>query len=116
MVVCMQCVSLLHVIVDNKIGDGGAKALAASLQKNTSLTTLNLRSKRRGSVVCSRVASVEDVFHVCVRVHCHAWINSDYALPFAYYFGDVSVYMLRVYASQGVVMCACNACRCCMWL
>ena len=105
---------LLYVVVDNKIGDEGAKALAASLEKNTSLTTLNLECKRRGSVVCSRVASVQDVFHVCVRVRCRARVHSDYALPFAYYFGDVSVYVLRVYASEAVVMCACNACRCCM--
>ena len=39
---------LLYVVVENNIGAEGAKALAASLEKNTSLTTLNLRCKRRG--------------------------------------------------------------------
>ena len=52
---------------ENGISDEGAKVLAAWLEKNTSLTTLNLQRKRRGSGVC-RVASVQDIFHVCVRV------------------------------------------------
>ena len=110
----MQCVLLLLVIVGTNIGAKGAKALAATLKKNTSLTTLNLESKRRGSGVCSRVASVQDVFLACVRVRCRVWVDSDYALSFAYYVGGESVYVLRVYGSEGVVICASNACRCCM--
>ena len=40
-------VVVVYVVVDNSIGAEGAKALAASLEKNTSLTTLNLDGKRR---------------------------------------------------------------------
>ena len=84
--VCMQCVLLLYVVVDNKIGDEGAKALAASLEKNTSLTTLNLESKRRGqrSVQGCKCAGCLSCVCVCVclcvSVGCRVRVDSDYAL------------------------------------
>ena len=77
--VCMQCVLLFYVVVANDSGAEGAKALAASLEKNTSLTTLNLESKRRGqgSVQGCKCAGCLPCVceHVCYRI----WVNSDYA-------------------------------------
>ena len=48
--------------VGNGIGAEGAKALAAKLEKNTALKTLDLRGKQS-----CRVVSVQDICYVCVR-------------------------------------------------
>ena len=98
------------MVVGNDIDAEGARALAASLEKNTTLKILDLSSKYRCSSACRVATTVQGVYYVC-GCSC-VDVDSDYVLLVACALVSLCIYVEFI-SSQGVPKCACNAC-CCM--
>ncbi len=73
---------LITLLTDNQIGDAGATQLAGALQRNSTLTVLNLYGKHDMIYVV-----------VCHYFHCHlsfSIVNYCYYLIYYYYCGHYS--------------------------
>ena len=89
---CNDCYTfIVWLLVANGIGTEGTKALAASLEKNTALTTLRLSGRCCCSSACRGCKFTLGLS--CMRVCCCVRVDSDYVLSFVHYRGNVCIWI-----------------------